>query len=121
MPLSPTLVHAGFAYRDGSVDDYEKAFLRYYWKNLNRKIKTVAVADGGGNLDNEAIANGSWDAGHVLFSKTGHEEKVKAVKAMRNPGRRRISQPQSPHAPQGTRKAMSISHVGCANLVPAQR
>jgi hypothetical protein len=35
-------------------------------------------------LDNQAVANESWGAGYVLFSKTGHREKVKPAKAVRD-------------------------------------
>ena len=56
----------------------------------NRNINTVVVVDAGGNQDKEAIANETWGVGHVLFSKTGHREKVKPGKAMRDLGRRRI-------------------------------
>jgi len=53
---------------------------------LNRNIKTVVVADGGGNQDNEAVANETLAVGYVLFSKTGHREKAKPGKAMLDPG-----------------------------------
>jgi hypothetical protein len=46
-------------------------------RKINRNTKTVAVADGGGNLDNEVNANETWGAGYVLFSKTGHGKEVK--------------------------------------------
>lgn len=55
-----------------------------------RNIKTVVVADGGGNQDNEAAANETLGPGYVLFSKTGHQEKAKRVKGMRNPGWKQI-------------------------------
>ncbi|MHB1841404.1 MAG: hypothetical protein ACYCPD_16725 [Acidobacteriaceae bacterium] len=67
-----------------------------------RNIKTVEVADGGGNLDNQPFASENWGAGHVLFSKTGQQEKVKPVKAMRNAGLTQISPPESPHSPQAS-------------------
>jgi hypothetical protein len=87
---------------------------------LNRNSKTVVVADGGGNLDNEAFANETWHLGHVLFSKTRHREKEKRAKAVRDSGFRRVWLSQSPHAPQGTRVAMFISSAACAKLIPEQ-
>jgi hypothetical protein len=89
-------------------------------EKINRNIKTVVVAVGGGNQDNRTIANETWGAGYVLFSKTGHTEKAKPVKAVQDQGCRRIFPPQSPHAPQARRKPMSISGTGCAKLIPGQ-
>ena len=90
-------------------------------KKLNRNTKTVVVADGSGNQDKEAIANESWVAGHVLFSKTGHREKVKPGKAITCLGCRRIWLPESPHGPQTRRQPMFISRTGCAKLLPEQQ
>ncbi|MGO8717646.1 MAG: hypothetical protein ACLQMO_00335 [Acidobacteriaceae bacterium] len=70
-------------------------------EKLKINIKTVTVADGGGNLDNQAIINGNGGAGYARISKIGQGEKVKQVKAMCKPGLNQISTAQSPQSPQG--------------------
>jgi hypothetical protein len=35
-------------------------------------------------LDNQPFSSEKWGVDHVLFSKTGQQEKVKPVKFMRN-------------------------------------
>jgi hypothetical protein len=94
---------------------------KYCWKELNRDTKTVVVADGSGNQDKQAIANESWVAGNVLFSKTGQGEKAKPGEAMPNLPRRRIPPSESPHNSQVSRLLMFISRSGCAKLLPRQR
>jgi len=71
------------AHQERPTDDY-------CWKKLIGNINTVVVADGGGNQDKEAIANESWVASNVLFSKNGHREKAKPGKEMACPGCIRI-------------------------------
>jgi hypothetical protein len=105
----------------GSLDGgWLKSMFWYCGKEFNRNSKTVVIADGGGNLDKEDPANETWDAGSVLFSKTGHGEKVKAGNAMPNRGGERFYPAESPHAPQARLQAMFISRTACAKLIPAQ-
>ena len=98
----------------------EKADRQVLLEKLNRDTKIVAVVDGSGNQDKEAIANKSRVVGHALFSKTGHGEKVKPGKEMTCPGCRRIWLPKSPHAPQARRQPMFISRTACAKPIPDQ-
>jgi hypothetical protein len=94
--------------------------LKVLLEKLNRNSKTVVVADGSGNLDNEAIVNETWGVGYVQFSKTGHGEKVKPVKPVRDSGWMRVWPPQSPHPPQARLQPMFISRSGCAKLISTQ-